>query len=143
MPLRIKNAETEKLAREISKETGESLTDAITIALRDRLQRLRGRRHAKNLVQEVDDILHGVDALPALDDRSEDEILGYDSQGLPILPPCSPSFWQSPSGKVSSNAFAMTDPACCPHQMLWKPLLCWKLVAAKWRAVRWISLFID
>ncbi|HZV90291.1 MAG TPA: type II toxin-antitoxin system VapB family antitoxin [Candidatus Binatus sp.] len=83
MPLSIKNAETEKLAREISKETGESLTDAITIALRDRLQRLRGRRHAKNLVQEVDDILHRVDALPTLDDRSEDDILGYDSQGLP------------------------------------------------------------
>jgi antitoxin VapB len=83
MPLSIKNPETEQLAREISKETGESLTDAITIALRDRLQRVRGRRHAKNLVQEVDDILHRVDALPALDDRSEDEILGYDSQGLP------------------------------------------------------------
>ncbi|MGC1617206.1 MAG: type II toxin-antitoxin system VapB family antitoxin [Candidatus Acidiferrum sp.] len=83
MPLSIKNAETEKLAREISEETGESLTDAITNALRDRLQRLRGRRHAKNLVQEVDDILHRVDTLPHLDDRSEDEILGYDSQGIP------------------------------------------------------------
>jgi antitoxin VapB len=83
MPLSIKNPETEKLAREISKETGESLTDAITIALRDRLQRLRGRRHAKNLIQEVDDILHRVDALPHLDSRSEDEILGYDSLGLP------------------------------------------------------------
>jgi len=83
MPLSIKNPETEQLAREISEETGESLTEAITIALRDRLQRLRGRRHAKNLVQEVDDILHRVDALPALDDCSEDEILGYDSQGLP------------------------------------------------------------
>ena len=83
MPLCIKNAETEKLAREISKETGESLTDAITNALRDRLQRLRGRRHAKNLVHEVEEILRRVDALPALDDRSEDDILGYDSQGLP------------------------------------------------------------
>lgn len=83
MPLSIKNPETEKLAREISKETGESLTDAITIALRDRLQRLRGRRHARNLIQEVDDILHRVDSLPTLNDRSEDEILGYDSEGLP------------------------------------------------------------
>jgi antitoxin VapB len=83
MPLSIKNAETEKLAREISKETGETLTDAITNSLRDRLQRLRGRRHAKNLIQEVDDILHRVDTLPNLDDRSEDEILGYDSQGIP------------------------------------------------------------
>jgi len=42
MPLSIKNPETEQLAREISKETGESLTDAITIALRDRLQRASG-----------------------------------------------------------------------------------------------------
>jgi antitoxin VapB len=83
MPISIKNPEAEKLAREISKETGESLTTAITNALRDRLQRLRGRRLAKSVAQEVDDILQRVDALPILDDRSEDEILGYDSQGLP------------------------------------------------------------
>jgi antitoxin VapB len=83
MPLSIKNPEAEKFAREISKETGESLTTAITTALRDRLQRLRGRRHAKSVAQEVDEIMQRVDALPILDDRSEDEILGYDSQGLP------------------------------------------------------------
>jgi len=83
MPLSIKNPETERLAREVAKETGESLTTAITNALRDRLQRLRGRRHAKSVAQEVADILRRVDALPALDDRSEDKILGYDSQGLP------------------------------------------------------------
>ena len=83
MPISIKNPEAEKLAREISKETGESLTTAITNALRDRLQRLRGRRHARSLAQEVDDILRRVDALPTLDHSSEDEILGYDSQGLP------------------------------------------------------------
>lgn len=83
MPISIKNPETEKLAREISRETGESLTDAITNSLRDRLQRLRGRRHAENLVQEVDDILRRVDALPTLDNRSADEILGYDAQGVP------------------------------------------------------------
>ncbi|HYL86174.1 MAG TPA: type II toxin-antitoxin system VapB family antitoxin [Candidatus Angelobacter sp.] len=83
MPLSIKNPEAEKLAREICKETGESLTTAITNALRDRLQRLRGRRSAKSLVQEVDDILHRVDALPTLDNRSEEEILGYDAEGLP------------------------------------------------------------
>lgn len=83
MPLSIKNPETEELAREISKETGESLTAAITNALRERLQRLRGRRQAKSLAQEVDDILCRVDALPKLDDRPEDDILGYDSEGFP------------------------------------------------------------
>jgi len=77
MPLRIKNPEAEKLAREISNETGESLTDAIIIALRDRRERLRRRRCATGLAQEVEDILHRLDALPTLDDRSEGEIIGY------------------------------------------------------------------
>lgn len=83
MALSIKNPETEKLAREVSKETGESLTTAITTALRDRLQRLRGRRQAKHLREDVDDILRRVDALPILDERSSDEIIGYDEDGLP------------------------------------------------------------
>ena len=83
MPISIKNPETEKLAREVSKETGESLTTAITTALRDRLQRLRGRRQAKNLREDVDEILRRVDALPILDERSSDEIIGYDEDGLP------------------------------------------------------------
>jgi antitoxin VapB len=83
MPLSIKNPETEKLAREVSKETGESMTAAITNALRERLQRLRGRRQAQTLAQNVDDILRRVDALPTLDERSSDEIIGYDSAGLP------------------------------------------------------------
>jgi len=83
LPISIKNPETEHLARELSKETGESLTETITNSLRDRLQRLRGRRHAQSLVEEVDDILRRVDALPSLDSRSEEEILGYDAHGLP------------------------------------------------------------
>lgn len=83
MPISIKNPKTEQLARELSRETGESLTDAITNSLRDRLQRLRGRRHAQSLVEEVDDILRRVDALPTLDTRTEDEILGYDPHGIP------------------------------------------------------------
>ena len=83
MPLSIKNQETESLAREVAKETGESITEAITNSLRDRLQRVRGRRHARSLVREVDDILRRVDALPTLDHRTEDEILGYDPDGIP------------------------------------------------------------
>jgi len=83
MPLSIKNSETEKLARELAQATGESITDAITTALRDRLLRLRGRRHAEKLVEGVEDILRRVDSLPNLDDRPADEILGYDESGLP------------------------------------------------------------
>jgi antitoxin VapB len=83
MPLSIKNAETEKLARELAEATGESITDAITKALQESLLRLRGRRHAENVAQGLDDILRRVDALPILDERSADEIIGYDESGLP------------------------------------------------------------
>jgi len=37
--MNIKNAETERLARELAKRTGESLTVAVTVALKERLER--------------------------------------------------------------------------------------------------------
>ncbi|HKW64903.1 MAG TPA: type II toxin-antitoxin system VapB family antitoxin [Candidatus Acidoferrum sp.] len=83
MPISIKNEETEQLARELAKETGETITEVIKKSLQDRLQRVRGRRRAKRLPEEVADILERMDALPTLDDRPEDEILGYDENGLP------------------------------------------------------------
>lgn len=39
MAMNIKNPETERLARELAKRTGESLTVAVTIALKERLER--------------------------------------------------------------------------------------------------------
>jgi len=33
--------------------------------------------------EKLEEILRRVDALPPLDDRPEDEILGYDHEGLP------------------------------------------------------------
>jgi len=35
------------------------------------------------LFREIRDMLHRVEAMPALDERSADEILGYDDHGLP------------------------------------------------------------
>jgi antitoxin VapB len=83
MPISIKNAETEELARELAKETGETITEVIKKSLQDRLQRVRGRRHAKGLPEQVEDILQRMDALPTLDERAEEEILGYDQDGIP------------------------------------------------------------
>jgi antitoxin VapB len=81
--LSIKNDETERLARQVAGETGESLTEAIQKALRERLERLRARRRNQALASQVEDLLRRVDALPTLDSRPEDEILGYDEQGIP------------------------------------------------------------
>jgi antitoxin VapB len=83
MALSIKSIQAERLAREIAAKTGESLTGAILTALKERLDRLRNQRRNQVLTSQLDDILRRVDTMPALDTRPEDEILGYDDDGLP------------------------------------------------------------
>lgn len=41
MALSLKNEETERLARELARTTGESLTTAVTLAIKERLERQR------------------------------------------------------------------------------------------------------
>ncbi len=83
MALSIKKLETERLAREVAKQTGESLTDAIEQALRERLERLKRRQRAPAQIERLLEIANRVAALPRLDNRTPDEILGYDENGLP------------------------------------------------------------
>ncbi len=83
MPISIKDPEADRLARELSEATGESLTRAIREALRERLDRVRAGRRGRRLVDELDDIADRCSRLPVLDDRTPDEILGYDEHGLP------------------------------------------------------------
>ena len=83
MALSIKNAETEQLARQIAKETGESITEAIQKSLRERWERLGKEQRQHILREQVEEILRRVDALPILDERSADEIIGYDEHGIP------------------------------------------------------------
>ena len=83
MPLSIKNMETERLARLVARETGESITQAIESSLRERLDRLKHQSRRGVLAERLEEILRRVDALPPQDTRLEEEILGYDSHGLP------------------------------------------------------------
>ena len=46
-------------------------------------ERLKARRPSRGLFGHIEDILHRVDAMPTIDNRSADEILGYDEHGLP------------------------------------------------------------
>jgi antitoxin VapB len=71
------------LAAELASLTGETLTATVTIALRERLNRVKRRRGRRSLVDELDEIALHCAALPVLDDRSDEEILGYDEHGLP------------------------------------------------------------
>ena len=83
MALHIKHPKTDELAREITRLTGESITDAVTRALEERLARLRKADTIEQRRARIEKLLAEFDALPVLDDRSPDEILGYDENGLP------------------------------------------------------------
>jgi antitoxin VapB len=83
MALNIRNSETEKLAETLAKLTGETKTEAVTQALRDRLARLRRERAQRRLADELDEIALHCARLPVRDSRTPDEILGYDEHGLP------------------------------------------------------------
>ncbi len=83
MALSIKNREADRLARELAEATGETLTEAVVVALRERLQRHRGRQRTHALSERLLEIGRRCAALPVLDDRTPDEILGYDERGLP------------------------------------------------------------
>ena len=83
MALNIKNPEAHRLARRLAQETGESLTEAVTVALRERLASLHRHEQPVGLEAAVVEIQDFVAALPDRDCRSPDEILGYDEHGLP------------------------------------------------------------
>ncbi len=83
MTLSIKNAEADRLARQLAEATGESLTEAVIRALRERLERITGRRRAAGLGDEIARMQERIARLPRLDQRSDEEILGYDERGLP------------------------------------------------------------
>ena len=83
MALNIRNREAERLATELARRTGESKTEAVTKAMRDRLTRIERDRSGRRLADELDEIAVHCASLPVLDDRTPDEILGYDDDGLP------------------------------------------------------------
>jgi antitoxin VapB len=78
MPLSIKDPDADRLARALAQRTGETLT------LRERLEReLRKDQSIENLIEDAIEIGRHCAALPLLDPRGPDQILGYDKNGLP------------------------------------------------------------
>ena len=83
MALNIRNPEAEALAADLARLTGETKTAAVTRALREQLNRVRRDRSGMGLADRLVAIGKECAALPVLDDRAPDEILGYDEDGLP------------------------------------------------------------
>ena len=83
MALNFKDEETDRLAREVAKLTGETLTVAVRRALAERLERERLRRgDARGLADHLLAIGRHCASLPDLDPRTPDEIVGYDESGM-------------------------------------------------------------
>lgn len=79
MVLSIKNADADRMARDLAALTGESITDAVVASLAVRLELERRRRRAPG----IDDVVERFRRLPVLDEREPDDVIGYDDQGLP------------------------------------------------------------
>ncbi len=83
MALNIKSDEADRLARELAERTGETLTQAVIGALRERLERSRPVANDDDLVDDVLDLADRFSRLRVLDARTADEIIGYDEAGVP------------------------------------------------------------
>jgi antitoxin VapB len=82
MALSIKSDDADRLARELAAETGETLTEAVETALRERLDRAHARQ-AASMRTRLARLAADVAALRVADGRRPEEIIGYDDTGLP------------------------------------------------------------
>ena len=83
MPLYVKNPDVVALVERLAQRTGESKTEVLLRALKDRknqLDKKDSQRISANKNKALR-ILERIDGLPVLDPRSPDEILGYTESG--------------------------------------------------------------
>ena len=85
MALNIRDPEVHRLARAVADATGETMTEAVRHALRDRLAAIgdAGSVEQERRFRAIMERGRRFRALPAADPRPLDEIVGYDENGLP------------------------------------------------------------
>lgn len=84
--MNIQDPQAHRMAQELAELTGQSLTDAVKMALQQALTKLKTSKTApqpRPLTDRLNEIALRCAALPDYDNRSADEILGYDKYGLP------------------------------------------------------------
>ena len=79
--LNIKNPEVYEAAARLAKLQDTTITTAVLNAVRAELGRQNSRRRTDNEVERMREFAHRISALPLLDRRSADEILGYGPEG--------------------------------------------------------------
>lgn len=81
MALSIKNDELEELARTLSRESGETVTQVILRALREQARRSHGSRAEAATRERIRRAAERCRALPDRDTRTADDILGNGDDG--------------------------------------------------------------
>ena len=82
MAFNIKDAEADRLVRDLARHTGETLTEVIVVSVRERLARVQSSPSPR-LAEDIERIAKRCASRPVRDARSAEEILGYDGRGLP------------------------------------------------------------
>ncbi|HYM09149.1 MAG TPA: type II toxin-antitoxin system VapB family antitoxin [Bryobacterales bacterium] len=82
-PLNIKDREVHEMARRLARKTGQSMTEVVRQALRERLEREQRRNPDSLLMEKLLEISDRCARRPVLDPRSDEEIIGYDERGVP------------------------------------------------------------
>lgn len=86
MGMNIKDPQAHSMAQELAALTGQSLTDAVKMALQQALNNIKTTQvasHPRPLSERLNEIALRCASLPDCDSRSAEEILGYDEHGLP------------------------------------------------------------
>jgi len=81
MGLIINSEQADRLARELAAATGESMETAVTLALAERLGRVRRLPSPAERRKAMEDFQRYISQLPVIDPRTDDEILGHDDPG--------------------------------------------------------------
>jgi hypothetical protein len=82
MGVSIKSAEAERKLRRVSRLLGKSMTATVIDLADGKLKELDARKDRERIHKAVDRIVRRVKALPVLRDGTDDEILGYNKDGL-------------------------------------------------------------
>ena len=85
MSINLKSPEAERLIRRLAYVTGESITDAVLEAVKQRLEReeLARTKDVDRSWARIEQLQRRVREAPLLDPRSADEIIGYNQSGVP------------------------------------------------------------
>jgi antitoxin VapB len=84
MALSIDNPEVEQQVRRMAALTGESVTDVVRAAVEERMARVRTHQQLepKPTPEEMLDVIRSFNLKPVNENLTDDEILGYGSNGV-------------------------------------------------------------